>query len=320
MADMRLESYTEKYHHGVIECLRRNFGWMGEATEDEVSGWASPILSYKWSAETDVTDDEYKYRHGAVLLDGERVVGYFGMILARRGDGSSSYLLGSPTTWVIDEDYRFHFFDIVGKILDDSVRWIELTPRKSVAESLKKLYGFEHFGFKQFRLIPFPVEKDDYEVNLVKNASEIRDEIIKREFVDHSTLSGIRLIRIICKQTNEESFVFYKVFDEDSTRIRILKITDPVMFAKGCSEIIWKIYKSEFYPDLGGSDVLVKIMDGLYNREKLCVECDDFLLKGQELVHALIKEKDVTRLCRLMNANEDIDLLYTESALLDYRI
>lgn len=317
---MILVQYEEKYHHGVIECLRRNFGWMGETTEDEVSGWAFPILSYKWSAETDVTDDEYKYRHGAVLLDAERVVGYFGMIFARRGDGSSSYLWGSPTTWVIDEDYRFHFFDIVGKILDDSVRWIELTPRQSVAESLKVLYGFHQFGYKQFRLIPIPVERNDYEVNLVEDSSEIRNKIIRREFFDHSALSGIRLIRIICKQTNEESFVFYKVFDEDSTRIRILKITDPVVFAKGCSEIIWKIYKSEFYPDLGGSDSLVKIMDGLYNREKLCVECDDFLLKGHALIHPLIKEKDVTRLCRPMNADSDIDLLYTESALLDYRI
>jgi len=317
---MKVVPYEEKYLSGVITCLRRNFDWMGEASEDEVINWITPVLSYRWSAESEVSTDEYAFKHGAVLLDNDKVVGYFGMIMSRRSINGSSYICGSPTTWAIDEGYRFFFYEALNTILDKDVKWFEYSPRKSVAEALKLLYGFKLIGQKQFRLVPVPTDNNECEVITVEDISVIEDEIILREYIDHKDLRGIRLAMIASNHSRDNSFLFYKTFDEDSTRIRILKISRPEVFANHCSEVIWKLYNNEFYPNSKSYDVIVKIMDGLYNKEKLCVECDDFLLNGNMLNHPLIKERAVTRLCRPAESEMTADLLYTESSLLSYRI
>ena len=317
---MKVEPYEEKYLPGVIACLRRNFDWMGDASEDEVINWITPVLSYRWSAETEISSAEYAFKHGAVLLDNDNVVGYFGMIMSGRDINGFHYVSGSPTTWAIDEGYRFFFYETLNTIIDTHVKWLEYSPRKSVAEALKLLYGFKVIGLKQFRLIPLPSVDNVCDVVHVKDPSEIIDPVIRREYTDHMTIGGVKLACITSSRSDNKSFVFYKTFAEESTRIRILKISDPRVFAKHCSEIIWKLYKNEFYPESEPYDVIVKIMDDLYNKEKLCVECDDFLLNGNKLNHLLIKEKDVTRLCRPAESEMTADLLYTESALLSYRI
>ena len=61
--------------------------------------------------------------------------------------------------------------------------------------------------------------------------------------MDHSVFYGIRLIVYEDIESKENGYLFYKVYDENSARTKILMITNVNLFVAKCHEIVWKIMK-----------------------------------------------------------------------------
>lgn len=317
-SNMAIEPYRKEHYQGVVECLRRNFKWMGETTPQVVGEWVDPILSYKWLGCTQVLEDEYPYSHGAVLMDNETVVGYFGMIAAKRQIRGESFVCVAPTTWALDEEYRFGFANIINNLLTWDHLFLELTPRDSVELTLKYLYKFRELSTIQYRLLPIPCHKDDLEVKWIDRPDEIQYETIKTEYEDHKGFYGIRLVEFRAASTDQKGYVFYKVYDEADRGIRLLKIDNTGLFANVCHELIWKIYAKEKLEGLSGAEADGLALSNMYDKKRVCVECDEMITDGHELVFPYLKKSKVTRLIRSKQGVVPEDLLYTEMALLSY--
>ena len=74
--------YSGEYKVGVLAVLKRNFPWMARYSDEWLSRWLSPLIEYHWDDDPDISDVPFKY--GAVVLDGDNVVGFFGTIYSYR--------------------------------------------------------------------------------------------------------------------------------------------------------------------------------------------------------------------------------------------
>ena len=319
---MVVKSYDSKYKYGVIKCLQRNFEWMNKVSEQTVDDWLKPIISYNFG-DKDVSKEEYPYKHGAVLIENDEVVGFFGMIsFKEKDDNNNEYIFVSSSTWTIDESFRGYFFQALNEILKPNVNYFEITPIPSVAAILEKFYGFYKCGSFEYRLLPIPCELDALVCRWIENDTELKNYDLKIDYLNHSNNYGIRLVEVVEKSTGETCNLFYKVYDEKSCRIKILKIDKPNIFSNHAHEVSWKIVNKEFYSANDNNDAVIKIIDNMYNKIKVCIECDDILLCGNKLNHPLIKTSNVTRMVRPQTEtkNHPMNFLYTEFALLSSHI
>lgn len=317
---MELLPYNESYKSQVIDCLQRNFDWMGESSFSDVEEWMEPVFNHTWNQSTSVTTEEYPYTKGAVVVEAEKVVGYLGMIVSRRGTGENSYIFASPTTWALDEEYRFYLPQISRGIFKDGICYADYTSRKSVELVLRKFFKFDKCPSRQYRLLPIPCYDDKLTVNIIDDIGLIDDIIVKKMFDDHKQFYGIYLSRFEDVNTGNNGYVFIKKYDEDSKRLRVLKIINNAIFAENAHEIIWKVYSNVFFNGKKSDEILVDIIDDMYERKKVCIECDEMMLCGNRLNYPNVKSKEMVRLWRGDNLAADKDFMYTEMAILNNRL
>jgi len=316
MKKVEILPYSDAYKKGVVECLQRNYEWMGEHTVEEMMEWLSPVTEYEWIEDVPSLHDENPYRKGAVLVvDGDTVVGYLGLITSKRkSDNGKAVVYGQPTTWAIDEDYRFYLLKAMKLLISSAEVVYDFTARKSIEDTFKRIFKFDVSDSDNYLLYPIPCASDNVTIKWISSAEEIENEDIIRIYLDHSNFYGIRLIVYTDAKRGEKGYLFYKVYDENSARIRVLMIVNANLFVTECHEIIWKILKHEFYQQVGADELLCRIMQNVRDGKRICAECNQMLLRGQKINYPVMKEIASVKIC---NRQELVnDYMYTEIAML----
>ena len=74
---VEIKGYNEQYRQGVLACLKNNYPWMAEMSDEELYHWAMPFMEYEWKEE--LPDEIKEFQHGIVFLAGQQVVLYLGL-------------------------------------------------------------------------------------------------------------------------------------------------------------------------------------------------------------------------------------------------
>ena len=178
MKTAKLVPYEAGHREGVVACLRRNYEWMGNASFEKVDRWLDPILTYEWAEPADTV-----YPYGGVLLDQNDVVGFLGMIYSVRYMGGKRYIYANPTTWAIDHGYRIYDFPSSDVLYGCADIIADFTAGEVEIEKSIKMFGFRICDDKSHFFRRTCAQGN---ISCVQRApSDIRDEILRREFEDH---------------------------------------------------------------------------------------------------------------------------------------
>lgn len=297
---IQMVGYTDQYKEGVLHCLKRNYKNMENMTDEALYDWAKPFLTYEWELQLPEKCQEFK--HGVVLLDGDKVVGYLGFIFSQRNYKGEKYIYQNGTTWAIDDGYRIYMFSILKKIYKMADVLADITPNPPSVVTLTKLFKFKQADEKFYKFYPVPLVGGVLHLRPVESYLDIEDFECAISFKDMCRY-GVKCIEIIQPDTNKPFYIFYRCTPRKFKKvftlkwITILSASDWEALAKYAHEIIWYLQK----------------------HEKGFVECDGRFISEENLKGC----KYVTRKCiRLVKGMPDedfkLDLLYTELAMLDY--
>lgn len=324
MGEVRIVPYEGKYKRGVIECLKRNYTWMSEVSNEYLEKWLQPITDYSWSGDREVSIIECQYKYGAIILDDDFVKGYLGMITSYQTDlNGNKYLYGSPTTWAIDEKYRIYLSKAIKKLVASVDFMTEFTARESVEAIMSQIFKFTVCENDKYLLYPCPYEGEDHCITKRINKLEnIDDALIKNVYFDHSPFYGINLVKADFGESTEHSYVFYKRYDEKDARLRILYISNPQLFAAYAHEIVWDLLKKEFYNGLSLTDTFIEVMGNIRDGKMICVECSKMLLNEAKLNYPVCR--NVKERILIQNSNNidhsRIDYMYSEISNLSCKV
>lgn len=298
---LEIKGYTDQYKQGVLKCLKNNYSWMAEISDEQLYEWAKPFMEYDWKDR--LPDAIRPYQHGIIFLDGQQVVGFLGFIYARRQWNGHEYVYQNGTTWAVNEGYRIYLFkalkkaDALADVLGD------FTPIRAVEETLTKIFKYTYIDRSVYRFYPIPyLHRESLIYKMIENKDEITDEILRTEYEDHQPY-GVKCLKI--SDGNRDSYIFFrvnqrirrhrKIFRRRRSILKILKLTNPDLFCSHYREIVWHLQKGE-HP---------------------YVQVEPRFIAPHNLNGFGIKKKKVVRLgLDKTEWNIPVDLLYSEEALL----
>lgn len=296
---------------GVVACLRRNYPWMREKPEGYIASWIKPLCEHTWD-ETD--KDRVPYSYGKVLIENGNIIGYLGAIGYKRWINKREISVLNLSTWAVDKGYRGVFIPYTEDMYYAADIILDLTPNPSSRMIECRLFDMNVFEERMIKLYLAPyVDNGKVKAEIVLDDSMIGNEVIRREYIDNHKAGGIKLLKVSFRM--DTCFIFYKIIPDRSNRIRILKVSDPELWADNCHEISWELFKIESFSNnykIEYADVVVE--DSL----KSCIECDQRFFGGKEINHPSYGDRKVTRLIK-KNTDmhiEEVDNLYTEFALI----
>lgn len=247
---MQIAGYKDSYCIDVVKCLKRNYDWMHNMSDSDVADWMTPIISYKWSHEFDI--EQYPYKYGMVLInDNNDVVGYMGLIYSKQILDGKERIVVNPTTWAIDEEYRFELFKCINIMNETADIVVDYTARKSMNEVFTKLFKYKCIDSLGCFFLPLPYfGKRTVKVNKIKNSSQIFSDYIKKIFEYHKDYNVFcaevelndRKEYIIYKK-HKRATVIKKILPLDG--IYVLFVSDNTFIGKYAKEIIWKLQATE---------------------------------------------------------------------------
>lgn len=297
---IEIKGYSDQYRQGVLACLKNNYPWMAEMSDEELYRWAKPFMGYDWKEE--LPDAVRKFQHGIVFLAGQQVVGYLGFIYAKRHWQGHEYIYQNGTTWAVNEGYRIYLFKALKQANNLAEVLGDFSPIKSVEETLTKVFKFKYIDHKVYRFYPIPCFHEELNYRMVQDEKDIADEVLRTEFHDHYPY-GVRCLRI--SDGKNEGYIFYRVkqriwkkrriFRKRRSVLIVLKMTNPDLFCAHYREVVWH----------------------LQNGEHPYVEIEPRFIAPHSLQGFGIKEKTVARLgLNKTEWNIPIDLLYSEEAIM----
>ena len=299
MNRIKIEPYKNSFHGEVIECMKRNFPWMRNRTDDEINIWLEPLWTYNWLC----NNEKNPYKYGIVILDENgKVVGYLGFIFSwRKTLKGYGYKYANPSYWAIDKPYRLHLFRVLREVFKYADVISDFTAIPAVQEVLKNIFKFKIISRTLYQFFPIPYLKSkNIHVNEVDYSNLTEYE--KVALSDHCVY-GVKVIDIQETTTQLKSSVFYRVFNASIKRlfpircIQILKVSNKEFFTNNIHEIVWN----------------------LQLKEKSFLQCDEIFILG-DVKHPLLRKKKVYReiLNKLPDNHEiDFDFLYSELAILN---
>ena len=195
---MRIVPYVDEYKDGVLACLKRNMKWMNKLDNKQLYKWLSPIINYPWINQIDLK--KYPYKHGIVLLDNaENVKGFSAVIHSIQMINGNKRMVINPSTTVIDQGYRFYFFNMTAEIIKCGDIVYDLSPNEHVRQASKNLFGFTIISNPSFLLCPVFAPSKKFILETIQN-----DSILE----NHGDC-GIKCVRI--HNTGEETYIYYKI-------------------------------------------------------------------------------------------------------------
>lgn len=45
---LEIKGYADQYKQGVLKCLKNNYSWMAEISDEQLYEWAKPFMEYDW--------------------------------------------------------------------------------------------------------------------------------------------------------------------------------------------------------------------------------------------------------------------------------
>lgn len=297
---IEVKGYTPEYKDGFLECLKNNYSWMAEESNDALYEWTKPFMEYDWKER--LPEEVRPYQHGMIFLSDDKVVGFLGFIYSKRHWNGHEYIYQNGTTWAINEGYRIYLFkaskkaDALADVLGD------FTPVKAVEETLTKVFKYQYIDHFVYRFYPVPCFHESLMYREIVNDKDLDDPVLRTEFYDHKPY-GVRCIRV--SDGHEESYLFFrinqrirkhrKIFRKRRSILKILKLTNPDFFCKHYREIVWHLQKGE-HP---------------------YVQLEPRFIAPHRIQGFGIKEKKVVRLGLDKTGFEvPVDLLYSEEAIL----
>lgn len=297
-------NYNDAIHRkGVLACLKRNYAWMNNLTDNRLYEWAKPFLTYSWK-HADIGKD-IPCMHGQVILNDEEVVGYLGYIYSKRSFNGKSLRYMTPTTWAIDEGYRIYLFKAFKLALRNVDISADFTARESVEEMLIKVFKFRYLNKTLCKFFPVPyIKKASIILEKINCADEIADVIVRHEYEDHDNCN-IKCVKINCRDIEKEFYIIYKIIERKTKNIiklpwiEILKVSDISLFSEYTHEIIWKLQFTE----------------------SALLQCDRNFFSEKPIVHPLYKNSKVKRLFLNKTMDEFTpDFLYSEVSMLQEKL
>ena len=300
---------------GIVACLKRNFDWMSERTDEEITEWFSVLANHPWE---DDNIDKNKYNYGKDLIDDGKIVGYFGGIGAERYVGEEKLLFMNFSTWAVDRGIRGSFFNHVEDMYSIPDVITDLTPNQASVMFESKFFGMDIEERGYIRLYPVPfMDNHKCYITHIQRGIEIDNNVVKKEFEDHETYKGIGLARV--EDRTGVCYVFYRKMLNNGEWIRILKVSNSSIFSRHCHEITWAIFEKEIYHSfLNDTDRYAEILRRSQNKEWIAMECERRFFGDAEIDYPLFTKMSKKRLYK-NNAGvcfDNIDFLYTEYAFL----
>lgn len=247
---VEIKGYNEQYRQGVLACLKNNYPWMAEMSDEELYHWAMPFMEYEWKEE--LPDEIKEFQHGIVFLAGQQVVGYLGFIYAKRHWQGYEYIYQNGTTWAVNEGYRIYLFKALKQANGLADVLGDFSPIKSVEETLTKVFKFKYIDRKVYRFYPVPCFREKLTYQVIRDENDLADEVLKTEFHDHHPY-GVCCLRI--SDGKKEGFIFYrvkhrlwkkrKIFRKRRSILIVLKLTNPDLFYDHYREIVWHLQEGE---------------------------------------------------------------------------
>lgn len=289
-----LVPFEEKYREGVINCLRRNYEWMGEAPTEKVEKWIEPLLTYSW-----IEKSGTGFEHGGVLLDGDEVVGFLGMIFSKRRENGYDYIYANPSTWAIDKGYRIYDFSFSKKLYGLANVISDFSAGNPELEKAVKYFKFQKYDCESFVFKPTLLGSNLKLVMLDINS--ITDGQIRKEFMDHKKYN-VDCIKLIDKNGNECTF-FLQCRKMQNSRInakcvRVLKCSDYTFLSNNIKSVIRKLvlHYRAFY---------IKVDSRFINGSSEIMKMRYYVVHG----NTLLLDK-----CNIIE--KPLDLLYSEEVIL----
>ena len=248
-----------------------------------------------------MSDAPYKY--GAVLLDGDEVVGFFGTIYSYRYFEGKKYLYLTFSTWCADVKYRMHIFSGIKTLCGTADIIGDFTPNAPSREIMTKMFGFSYVNDSAliFQTMSF-LSESKVNLKFIHDFSELSDSEQRKIFMGHQKY-GVKCAEF--ELNGERCCIFYYVHKRRRWKrrvpwfwlVRTVKVFNRRLFTENIHEVVRKIQKHE------GCFVQFWI--------------DDIFLDGK-FSHYLYSRKQVHRLIKTNKAvNIKPDLLYSELAILD---
>lgn len=294
---MEIVEFSDKYLNDIAECFKRNFEIMKPLDTDTIIKWMQPLINYSWF------DDEISmkqpFKHGMVLIDDEKVIGYCGLVFSFVWIEGKKYKYVNPSTWAIDHEYSFGVFSAMNKMLELADIVGDFTPIEKVKKMCLEMYDFKYLDEEKFKFIPIPCFTRKLQKKIIKEAGEIEDKDAKKMYLDHEKYN-VKCARIEYK--NQVAFIFYKNYHSKIKMIKkvpfilVLDVINKDFVIENVHEIVWFLQK----------------------KEKAFLEIDGRFINHKKEVTGVKKITSNKRLIYSeVNQSPNISLLYSELAILD---
>lgn len=243
---LKYVGYTEKYKDEVIKCLRRNFDTLGNMQYSETGKWLDTISDYEWIDNPEKSS--IPFWHGAVALDGDKIVGFFGLIYANRIINGEKKLVLNATTWTLDPGYTLYVISATKKFFLGMENITDFSALEQLV-TLNKRFGLKVVDEKSY-FFRKPKSKC-LGVTKIVEANDIKDLIILQEYKDHIRY-GVKCITYTTTLGLQE-YIFYIVNHRQIDFFKlswafIVKATDPSSFSQRFNDIANSICSIEKVP------------------------------------------------------------------------
>jgi len=315
MKNIQFVKYENKYKNGVLQCLKRNYPWMAQLTDEDLYDWIKPILEYRW-----LDMPQTSHPHGILMLKENSIVGFFGVIFSKRHNNmGEEYICQSYTTWCIDKKYRPYIIEAIKYLTQNNDIYWDLTPCSVMYDSFTNFFKFEKIETKFIRFYPIPyMKKKNLEINIINSPNEIDNSIIKNELQDHLCYD-IKCAKFSSKA--ETGYIFYKIMKYNGLWLKIMKIENKTLFSQNAHEILWHLQHKEcFFSIKDIQESVCKIIKNQCDKIWMYTECSRLFVDMKMLNHPLydLRDSKLISLNKSNIKNPNLDFLYTEIAMLDY--
>lgn len=299
---LSLEEYTEEYREAVLLCLRKNFKWLNNLNDEKLNKWFDKIVKYEWIEKDDIK--QLPYYHGAVVLDENRkVVGFLGIIYAKRNIEQKNLIELNTTTWVIDEEKRDIFFlmNVCSGLYKKGLYITDFSaiPAMQKLNERFKINCIDKQSYFCLRRLLKKNNKLKYEI--CTHEFVFDDTVVEKEYRDHEKY-GIKCIKVFSNDI-ESQYIFYHlvhrmVLGMKFKWIQILKISDEIFFYEHFENIVNLITEIE---------------------KVIVLQCDSHFLKCEPRYGGWIRKKEISIMAKSENISDlsKVDYLYTELCMVD---
>lgn len=311
---IKIIGYTDGYRKDVINCLKRNYKRFSSISDTELYEWLKPILTYSW--ENDLSINKFPYKHGAVVLADNQIVGFLGCIYSTKTIAGKEYIWLNFTTWAIDKKYRFYDFQFTKELCRTADIITDFTASEIERKKNINIFNFKNVESKIclfYTIIPTVISNSSVLfISNERDKDKILDLRIKRFFSDHIKYN-IKLL--IYSKNNKSIAVFYNIKNDTLIRGHFP--------CKVCHIVGVFAYNNEDISDTKlFSDSIKTIVKSVQKKEKvMVVYAEKHFFSNYKIKKLLHREKNIGYSRLILNTIPNLELhsydyLYSEMTIL----